>query len=249
MESKLYKVVAATVLGIALAGGMIFSAHQLAKAIVDFRTADRAVTVKGLAEKEVKSDMALWTIQFKNAGNDLTITYAENEADKQKIMDFLKSQGFSENEMSTGGIQVNDLYARDYDTGSDTKPEYRYILKNSVSLKTNKVDAIQKSVEASSVLVKSGVLIEDINYVRYFFTQLNTLRPQMLAQATKSARELAEQFAKDSGSHVGGIKNANQGVFKIMARDASGEDMGGEDTLSLYKKVRVVSTIDYFLMK
>lgn len=248
MEFRLHNVIAATILGVSMAVGIAYSGHALSQAIAQFRASDRAVTVKGLAEREVKSDIAIWTIQFKNAGNDLTETYAQNETDKGKIIEFLKQQGFQDSEMSAGGIQVNDLYAKDYDTGSDTKPEYRYILKNSINLKTTKVDAIQKSIEASSALVKSGVLIEDINFVRYIFTQLNALRPQMLAEATHSAHELAEQFAKDSGSHVGGIKSANQGVFKIMARDG-GEDVGGEDTLNLYKKVRVVSTIDYFLIQ
>jgi hypothetical protein len=247
MEFKLHNVIAATILGITVGVGIAYSGHALSHAIAQFRASDRAVTVKGLSEKEVKSDVAIWTIQFKNAGNDLTETYAQNEADKAKIIEFLKGQGFKESEINLGGIQVNDLYARDYDTGSDTKPTYRYILKNSITLKTDKVDAIQKAIESSSALVKSGVLIEDINYVRYFFTKLNQLRPQMLAEATRSAHELAEQFAKDSGSRVGGIKAANQGIFKIMARDG-GEDMG-EDTMNLYKKVRVVSTIDYYLVQ
>lgn len=246
MEIKNNKVLASAILGITLGLAIAYAGFMFSNALAIFRTADRAVTVKGLSEKDVKSDIGIWTIQFKNAGNDLNDTYAQNEADKEKVIEFLKGQGFLAQEISSNGLQVNDLYARDYATDSETKPQYRYILNNTVLLKTDKVDNIQKSVEASNELVKSGVLIQDINYVRYYFTKLNALRPQMLAEATHSARELAEQFAKDSGSKVGGIKRANQGVFKIMARDGGSEDYG-EDTMSLYKKVRVVSTIDYFL--
>jgi len=247
MEFKMHNVIAATILGVSMAAGIAYSGHTLSEGIANFRTADRAVTVKGLAEKEVKSDLASWTIQFKNAGDDLEPTYAQNEADRGKVIEFLKKQGFQDNEISMGGMQVNDLSAQEY--GSDTKPQYRYILRNSININTRQVDTIQKSIEASGHLVQAGVLIENLNYVRYYFTQLNTLRPQMLAEATHSARILAEQFAKDSGSRVGGIKNANQGVFKIIGRDNGEGDISSEDTFSLYKKIRVVSTIDYFLVQ
>jgi hypothetical protein len=116
-----------------------------------------------------------------------------------------------------------------------------------VIVRTVDVDKIEHALQASNQLVKEGVLLEDLNSIRYFYTQLNAIRPDMLALATQSARTLAEQFAKDSGSEVGQIRQANQGVFRILPRDGAEGDFGMEDTSSVYKKVRVVSTIDYAL--
>lgn len=246
MESKSNTIAAYGLLGLFIAVGLTLCGYFIFEGISHFRAWERAVTVKGLAEKEVKSNLGIWTIQFKTVGNDLEKTYSQNEIDKTKITAFLQEQGFTKGEIRVGGLQVNDLFAREYVT-SNTPPEYRYILNGSVTVNTADVDKIQQAIVSSSDLVKSGVLIQDLNYVRYIYTDLNELRPELLAQATRSARELAEQFAQDSGSKVGGIKKANQGVFKILAKDSGENSMGIEDTMSLYKKIRVVSTIDYFL--
>lgn len=246
MEFKLSQVISASILGIAIGIGLATCGEFIAHGFAEFRAADRVVTVKGLAEKQVKADLAVWNIAFKIVGNDLETTYTGIQAAQTKIDDFLKSQGFAAEEISVAGMQVTDLYAREYGT-SDVKPEYRYILRNQVLVRTTAVDKIALALQASNALVKNGVLLEDLNSVKYFYTQLNAIRPEMLALATESARALAEQFAKDSGSKVSQIRKANQGVFKILPRDGAENDFGMEDTTSVFKKVRVVSTIDYAL--
>ena len=83
--------------------------------------------------------------------------------------------------------------------------------------------------------------------MQYSFTRLNSIKPEMIAQATRNARESALQFAQDSGAGVGGIRSATQGYFSIGARDgaATEEGMGGND--SPFQKVRVVTTIEFYL--
>jgi len=93
--------------------------------------------------------------------------------------------------------------------------------------------------------------------MRYVFNGLNALKPDMITEATKNARQAADRFAADSGSQVGSIRSANQGVFSISAADAGsvvgpGEEGGGgaqSPDASIMKKVRVVSTVDYYLLK
>jgi hypothetical protein len=60
----------------------------------------------------------------------------------------------------------------------------------------------------------------------------------MIEEATRNARESARKFADDSDSKLGKIRRASQGQFSIEDRDASTPHI---------KKVRVVSTIDYYL--
>lgn len=246
MEFKLHQVVSASILGVAIGLGLAFCGGLLSHGIAQFQAANRTVTVKGLAEKEVKADLAVWNIAFKTAGNDLESSYSGIQSSQDKITAFLTSKGFTADEISIAGMQVTDMLAREYG-GSGPKPDYRYILRNQVIVRTAQVDKIASTLQASNELVKNGVLLEDLNSVKYFYTQLNAIRPEMLALAAESARKLAEQFAKDSGSQVGQIRKANQGMFKILPRDGAENDFGGEDTTSIFKKVRVVSTIDYVL--
>jgi hypothetical protein len=76
------------------------------------------------------------------------------------------------------------------------------------------------------------------------FTRLNDLKPAMIAEATANARAAAEQFARDSGSAPGDIRQANQGVFVILPRDQA---PGINESSQLQKIVRVVSTVQYLL--
>lgn len=246
MEFKLNQVLSASILGVAIGLGLAFCGAYVSHGISQFQAANRTVTVKGLAEKEVKADLAVWNIAFKTAGNDLESSYSGIQSSQDKITAFLIGKGFSSSEISVAGMQVTDMLAREFGN-SGPKPDYRYILRNQIIVRTTQVDKIASTLEASNELVKNGVLLEDLNSVKYFYTLLNSIRPEMLALAAQSARQLAEQFAQDSGSKVGQIRKANQGVFKILPRDGAENDFGGEDTSSIFKKVRVVSTIDYVL--
>jgi hypothetical protein len=246
MEFKLHQVISASILGVAIGVGLASCGDFIANGITSFQAANRVVTVKGLAEKDVKADLAVWNIAYKVAGNELETSYAGIQDAQVKIDAFLKQQGFTSEEISSAGMQVTDLLAREYGT-SEAKPPFRYILRNQVTVRTTQVDKIAQALQASNELVKNGIMLEDLNGVRYFYTQLNAIRPEMLALATQSARTLAEQFAKDSGSKVTQIRKANQGVFKILPRDGAENDFGVEDTSSINKKVRVVSTIEYAL--
>ncbi len=95
-------------------------------------------------------------------------------------------------------------------------------------------------MEQSGKLVKQGIVLAN-SYGRgteFLFTGLNRIKPAMIAEATKNARKAAEQFAQDSGSKVGSIRKARQGLFTIRNRDMNSPDL---------KIVRVVTTVEYFL--
>ncbi|MFA6408598.1 MAG: SIMPL domain-containing protein [Gammaproteobacteria bacterium] len=233
------------VIGNALSGWFI--GHGLYK----MRISDKYVSVKGIAEKQVKADLAIWEVNYKAAGNDLQQVNNQVGENQKAVQAFLLQQGLATNEFEVQATTVVDKYAQEYES---QKAEQRYIVNGSIKVRTDKVDLVRKISQNSQELIKAGVVLASKEYQQanpsYVFTKLDELRPTMLAQATKSARLVAEQFAADSHSHVGAIRRASQGVFQILSSDSSaGESYSSAraQAADINKTVRVVSSIDYFL--
>lgn len=250
---KIGKIFAIIILGLVIALGNIIAGWFIADGLYRIKNGDRYVSVKGLAERQVKANLALWNISYKAAGDDLAQLTEKAAADKKVVMDFLTANGFAANELEPQPTTVVDQYANEYASGN--KPPQRYIINNAIKVRTDKVDLVQKVSGFSGELIAKGVLLnKDYNpNPRYIFTQLDSIRPAMLEEATKSALLVAQQFAKNSNSRIGAIKRANQGVFQILPLDnnASNQQPGyssdADQEGSLDKQIRVVSSIDYFL--
>jgi hypothetical protein len=225
------------VLGILLALGLAVAGFFVGRGFYRGRTADRYVTVKGLSEREVAADLALLPLVFTVTGNDLGELQRRLETDRGKITGFLDGLGFTTEEYSTSAPRVTDNWAQAY----GARPEQRYLIEGAVSLRSDKIDAVRQAIQRSDELVKAGVaLIRSYEYnTQYLFTELDEIKPEMIAEATRDARRAAEQFAADSGSRVGAIRNAQQGYFSIEDRDAFSPEI---------KTVRVVTTVEYLLV-
>ena len=204
--------------GLCIGIGLIVMGCLLSHGIITVKDRDRIVTVKGLAEREVKADRVIWPLVFKEIGNDMTSIYNAVNKKNEIVCDFLKNNGINENEISIAAPQIIDMRAE------------RYANNNVRELISRQVD-----------LLKQGVAIIDGDYrytTQYSFTGLNDIKPEMIEEATVAARLAAEKFAKDSDSKLGKIRRANQGQFVISNRDAN---------TPYIKEVRVVTTIDYYL--
>ena len=231
------KTAAATVLGLLLAMGLLGAGYFIGHAVQKARSLDRFVTVKGLAEREFRANLCIWPIGFKTTGNALPEIYAGIASDKQAIIDFLTNNGFDAAEVFSAPPRLTDYHAQAY--YGNQRPPNRYSAESTVTLRTEQVKKARKVMQASGALIKSGVVLQTSYQPEYLFTQLNAIKPEMIATATKNARKAAEQFAVDSGSRVGAIRKATQGLFSITNRDAYSPD---------YKKIRVVTTVEYFLV-
>jgi hypothetical protein len=242
----------AVVLGVSLLLGLVLGGWLLGSQIKDIKLADRYVTVKGLVERTVKSDLAIWPVSFKETGNDLSQVFAKSEEDKTAVLKFFAAQGVTSKEISVGQIQVTDKLANEYG-GNITGP--RYIVQQTVTVQSPEVDKIAKAGQKTADLVQAGIVVGGNNGqggIRYKFNGLNALKPDMITEATRNARSSADRFAADSGSQVGSIRSASQGVFSISAADsvaADGEGGGDSGDSSMMKKVRVVATVDYYLVR
>lgn len=218
--------------------GLIALGLSIKSGINSFAQRDRVVNVKGLAECEMQADKVIWPIVYKEIGNNLTDLYQNLNNKNQTIISFLKSNGIASDEITIAAPQVLDMEAERY---AQNQSNYRYNITSVITVSSNNVDLVRKLITEQSELLKQGVAIVGSDYqynVIYLFTKLNDIKPQMIEEATKNAREAAEKFAQDSNSKLGKIKTANQGLFSINDRDANTPHI---------KNIRVVSTIEYYL--
>ena len=223
---------------IIVAIGMTVLGGQIKQGINKFVEKDRVVTVKGLAEMEVPANKVTWPLVYKEVGNDLVSLYDKIKSTNQTITNFLKGKGISEEEISINAPEIIDMQAERY---NNNHVPYRYNVTTVITVTSDKVELVRSLISEQGELLKQGVAITGGDYrynVEYDFTGLNAIKPQMIEEATKNAREAAEKFAKDSDSKLGKIKRANQGQFSIGNRDAN---------TPYIKHVRVVTTIDYSL--
>lgn len=230
-------VVGSALLGAFLFAGVLGAAYLLANSIVDIKQMERTVEVKGLSEREVPADIAIWPISFNMADNDLVNLYQTIEQQNAKVVDFLKARGFTESEITISTPAVVDKLAREYDSSYASR--FRYTASSTITVYTSQVDLARESMIKVVDLGREGIAIAGDNYsTQFIYSQLNQIKPEMIEEATRNARQAADKFASDSDSRLGKIKRANQGTFSIENRDSSTAHI---------KKVRVVSTVEYYL--
>ncbi|MDY6935598.1 MAG: SIMPL domain-containing protein [Spirochaetota bacterium] len=227
----------AFIFGVSIFLGLAILGHLLASAVIKFKEYERTVIVKGLSEREYEADIVIWPIQFTIASNVLGNLYNSIESNASKIKIFLESNGINSNEISFSSPAITDKSAQQY--GNNFKAEFRYTALQTVTVYSKNVKDVRAVMSSLSKLGKKGIVFTDSNYqIEYIFTRLNEIKPEMIAEATKKAREVAQKFAADSQSELGKIKKAYQGQFSIRPRDKNNPHI---------KRVRVVSTVEYYL--
>lgn len=218
-----------------VAAGLILGGYLLGDGLLRAREADRSVTVRGLAEREVTADLATWTIAYSAKSTSLEEAQNNIDRDTDAIRAFFTELGFAGDALQPTGVSVSQ-------PGGYNRQEYT--IRQRLQLRTDDIEKAQAAVSKQFDLVRRGVVLEDGSGMNFSFTKLNDIKPKMVAEATKDARKSAEQFAKDSGTDVGSIKSATQGYFSVSSRDGDG-GYGVSDTP--YKKVRVVTTVNFYL--
>jgi hypothetical protein len=187
------------------------------------------VEVKGLSEKIVKADVAIWSINFDVKSNNIDSLYADIEKNTLTIKSFLTEKGFEASEINVAPVNIYQ------DTYKDAL--FRYNAYIQLSVYTKKVDLVRATSKETLALVKKGVTLSQ-NSKDFQFSDINSIKPEMLAEAIKNARTSAMQFAEESGSRLGSVSRGNQGVFDITDKDPGSPE---------YKKIRVVSTLRFLL--
>ncbi len=229
-----HRIIEASILAI----GFIILGFLLKTSVDNFSNKDRYVSVKGLSEMEFPADKVTCPLVFKEIGDDLLKIYTSVNAKNDTIVAFLKAKGINEKDINISAPEIVDLQAERY---GNERPPYRYNVTSVITITSSDVPKIKALITQQSELLKKGIAIISGDYryqINYEFTKLNDVKPKMIEEATKNARATAEKFASDSDSKLGKIKNANQGQFSIVDRDSNTPDI---------KRVRVVTTVDYYL--
>jgi hypothetical protein len=215
-----------------------------------FRADNRVVTVKGLVEREVKADQAVWTLGLRRASESVQDAHARIVADRDATVAFLRAKGFAEAEIERQPTRTVDKLAREYGQ-PQAADRFRFVVRTSVIVKTPNVDLVRTALGSTEDLLRSGVVLdgerEGAANPRYVVSRFNDLRPELLAEATRNARAIAQQFAADSGAQVGAIRSANQGSIQIFGMDGNDESGPFSPTSTPVKRIRVVSTFEFEL--
>jgi hypothetical protein len=237
VQSK--RVVEAVILGAFICIGMVFLGKFIADGVVKVKSLDRTVTVKGLSEREVPANIAIWPIKFSETGNDVSQLYAAIQQKNTIVVEFLKQNGFAGSDISIAAPAIVDRQAQGYPDPNRIK--FRYAANSTITVYSDRVDTVRSAMSKLVDLGKQGIAIAGQDYqakTQFLYTKLNDIKPAMIEEATKNARQVADKFAKDSASRLGKIKKARQGQFSIQDRDSN---------TPYIKKVRVVSTLEYYL--
>ena len=227
-------------LGLALGGLLV------GRGFAEGRARDRYVEVKGLAEKEVTADLALWPLRYVSTGDDLATTQAQITRNTRQVYAFLGRNGIDTASVQLQALEVSDAFANRF---AGERGGSRYVIQQTVMVRSRNPEVVMFASQRVSELVGAGVVLSStgeygVGGPTFIFTKLNQLKPSMVKEATANARAAAEQFAADSRTDLGAIRQANQGVFVILPRDqAPGVNEGAQ----LQKIVRVVATVQYFL--
>lgn len=221
-----------------LAVGIALSGFFVSRGIITFKMLNRVVDVRGLDERLVDSTEASWMITYVVQGNQLAEIYKKSSDAEKNIREFLQKLNFKDEEIILGVLNTMDMYLNNY---SNNKPAFRYSGRVTLTVASKNVGQVEKAQKLSSELVAKDIQVEG-NYIRYFYNDLNKIKPEMLKNASLSAREAATSFAKDTGATIGDIQKASQGLFTI---DAPYSQEGQES--SRQKRVRVVTQVSYYL--
>lgn len=236
-----------TIGAIIVAVGLTLGGLLAGQGFVRARLGDRFVTVKGISEREVRADLAIWPLRLVVSDDDLARAQTRLESHVREIARFLVRHQIDTSRVTQQEFGVTDVLSSEYrPPGAGGN---RYIIRQTIVVRSDQPDRILAASQRVGELVNAGVVLSSgaeygMGGPTFVFRGLNDLKPEMIAEATARAREAASQFAADSRTSLGGIRRANQGVFEILPRDQA---QGIVEASQIDKTVRVVSTVEYIL--
>ena len=223
---------------IIIALGLTLLGINIKSGIEQFSNKDRKVTVKGLAEREVMANKITWPIVCKELGDYLPTLYNNINSTNTAIIDFLKKNGISENEISINPPKVIDINSNIY---SNNTRGYRYNITSVITVTSSQVTKVREIISKQGELLKQGIASVEGDYdnrISYEYTDFSAIKPEMMKEAISNAQKTAKQFAENSESKLGKIQTASQGQFSIQDRDTN---------TPYIKDIRVVTTVTYSL--
>lgn len=231
-----YKILAVIIISLAIVGAAVcFGVLSRSLATREL------ITVKGLSERVVKSDVGEIYIRIENKNKNLKALHQKRTADKNKTLDFLKKYGVTDDMIV--GIQSDTSEQADY---YDSKKESYFLGKDCIHIKTSNVDLISHLRTDIVNLSTEDVLIT-CDY-QYEFSKFQSLKLDMINEASKNARDSAASAIRPYDSHITGVAYINQGEVSIRAEDEFEcvSQWATQEKTSVNKKIRLVVNAGFF---
>lgn len=239
-----YSWVGLLLLGVFLCVGIIIGTFIISKTVEQVKFQNQRITVKGYAERTITSDIASWRGQITARSTELVTAYDNLQADLNKVLSYLEQKGISRDDVDIASVITSIQYKRTAN-GMTTNIVEGYNLVQPVSITSSNIEQIAEIANEITVLIQQGVEFDSFP-PQYFYTKLDDMKIELLGEATKNAYMRAEQLAENSGSKVGSLKYASQGVFQITpVYSTQVSDYGTYDTSTIEKNVKAVVTIEY----
>ncbi|GAB6181337.1 SIMPL domain-containing protein [Desulfotomaculum defluvii] len=227
-----------------IALSLVICAMVLANPLSNFAASKTSIVVTGAAKKEIVSDLAVWRGSFYQESSNLPEAYGSLKKALDTVKSYLVGKGISEDQIIVSSITTMPQYIYNQN-GSSTGQISSYRLSQNVEIKSNDVQKIASIARESTELIEQGVIFES-QPPQYFYTKLNDLKINILAEATKNAKERAEKMATSTGSNIGAIRSAKMGVFQITPVNSNEiSDYGINDTSSIEKEITAVVNVEF----
>jgi uncharacterized protein len=237
---------------------IILTAFVLGNALKNRNAKADSISVIGLGTKDFESDEIYWSGNFEAKAMDAKDAFNIITADKAKVKQFFIAKGFNENEFVFGGVNFEKSYrtitiegSSDYNKKTEQVFD-GYTAKQSISFASKKNAPLMKKIEAvidqSAELINSGIQFNP-NTVQYTFSDLPSLKHNLIEKATQDAKERAQKIVKTGDGDLGKLKDASMGVFQITGKGSIEEDSygGNNDTYSKEKTARITVRLTYVL--
>lgn len=231
-----------------IAAAVVIAAYLLGSSFTNRNKSLQSISVTGLGEKSFTSDLIVWSGSFSRKNTTLKDAYAELDRDRETIKSYLESKGISPAEIVFSSVSIDREFANNYDREGNVVSTYftGYNLTQRVSIESKSVDKVEQISREVTELINSGVEFYSQS-PQYYYTKLAELKVEMIARASKDARNRAEKIAANAGGRLGDLKHADMGVFQIVAEN-SAEDYswgGAFNTSSKRKTASITVSLQY----
>ncbi len=227
--------------------GFIIGLGILGSAIKNRNKSENTISVTGLGTNKFTSDLIAWSGNFSRNSFELKSAYDELANDKKVIENYLVSRGITKDEIIFSAVDIQKLYNYGSDSnGRSTQTFAGYQLSQSVSIDSKEVSKIENLSRNITEIINLGIEFTS-SPPNYFYTKLADVKHQMIADATKDARQRAEKIAENAGSKLGKLKKATMGITQITAPNSTEEySYGGTfNTSSKDKEASITIKLEY----
>lgn len=245
MDTRILRNTQIIILGICIAAATIASSFIISQGIMKMmKFKEEQITVTGAAQKDIKSDSIGWTCSFSARSEDLAGAYKKLSKDLPVVKQYCISKGVPEDQIVVSQIYTTVLYLKN-EKGNDTNTVQGYLLSQNIDIRSGEVDKITGISRDSTELINRG--IEFVSYApQYIYTKLDSLKVEMLSEASENAKRRAQSMVNATGNKIGFMRSAKMGVFQIAPINSTDiSDYGINDTTSLYKKVTAVVSASF----